>query len=334
MVFDLVAITNGENAINVLGQSSFTTATSATTQNGMKNPQGVSIDPQTHTLYVSDTNNHHVTVYDVTAITNGENATGVLGQANYTSGSAATAQNRMNTPNGALILPPPVYMVRTSPGVRILAAPFFHAPRSRASASTPTPTWTLTPPRTPTRSPSGPYRSLTPSRTPTITASPHFAASPTPAPPSVLQPAKSSGGGPVPLSIGTSGPSVAIATDPATNDEQSAIAYNQDSQEYLAVWRTWNGQFDIQARRVTAGGQPTGSAIPVFVGGGDQQDPSVAYGAGVYLVAWTDGSFIVGQLIAPDGALLGTWFNISAGSDANVSPSVDYNPVSGEFLVA
>jgi len=76
---DLV-IANGENAINVLGQTSFTAATGATSQSRMKNPQGVSIDPLTHTLFVADTSNHRVTVYDVTVITNGENATGVLGQ--------------------------------------------------------------------------------------------------------------------------------------------------------------------------------------------------------------------------------------------------------------
>lgn len=108
MVFDAAALTNGENAINVLGQTSFTAGTGATSQSRMKNPQGASIDPLTHALFVADTNNHRVTVYDVTAITNGENATGVLGQANFTSGSAATAQNRMSSPRGVTLLAQPV----------------------------------------------------------------------------------------------------------------------------------------------------------------------------------------------------------------------------------
>ncbi|MGH2620385.1 MAG: RHS repeat-associated core domain-containing protein [Anaerolineales bacterium] len=108
MVFDAAAITNGENAINVLGQTSFTAGTGATSQSRMRNPQGASIDPITHTLFVADTSNHRVTVYDVTAITNGENATGVLGQANFTSGSAATAQNRMSSPRGVSLVTVPV----------------------------------------------------------------------------------------------------------------------------------------------------------------------------------------------------------------------------------
>ncbi|MGH7908470.1 MAG: hypothetical protein ACRENW_01320, partial [Thermodesulfobacteriota bacterium] len=108
MVFDAAALTNGENAINVLGQTSFTAGTGATSQSRMKNPQGASIDPLTHTLFVADTGNHRVTMYDVTAITNGENATGVLGQANYTSGSAATAQNRMSSSRGVSLVTVPV----------------------------------------------------------------------------------------------------------------------------------------------------------------------------------------------------------------------------------
>jgi RHS repeat-associated protein len=104
MVFNVAAITNGEAAANVLGQASFTTATAATTQSGMRNPQGVVVDEELDRLFVADTNNHRVTLFDVASISNGENAIHVLGQANFTSGSSATAQNRLNAPSSLLIV--------------------------------------------------------------------------------------------------------------------------------------------------------------------------------------------------------------------------------------
>jgi len=104
MVFNVAAITNGEAAANVLGQASFTTATAATTQSGMRNPQGVVVDEELDRLFVADTNNHRVTLFDVASISNGENAIHVLGQANFTSGSSATAQNRLNAPSSLLVV--------------------------------------------------------------------------------------------------------------------------------------------------------------------------------------------------------------------------------------
>jgi RHS repeat-associated protein len=106
-VFDVAAITDGEAAINVLGQATFTTAAAATTQSGMRNPQGVVVDPGTNRLFVADSGNHRVTIYDVAAITNGENAINVLGQTAFGGGGAAVAQNRMSSPRSvALVVSP------------------------------------------------------------------------------------------------------------------------------------------------------------------------------------------------------------------------------------
>lgn len=113
LMFDTMALTDGENAVNVLGQAIFTTMVAATTQAGMRSPNGVAIDPVAHRLFVADTTNHRVTVYDVTAVTDGENAVNVLGQVNFTSGSAATTQGRMSSPRGVL-LPPADTLAATS----------------------------------------------------------------------------------------------------------------------------------------------------------------------------------------------------------------------------
>jgi DNA-binding beta-propeller fold protein YncE len=99
-VYDVTAITDGENATNVLGQPGFTTSAAATTQNGMNTPRGLAYDSSGTRLFVADNTNSRVLVYDVAAITDGENAANVLGQADFTSGSTADTQAGMNGPQG------------------------------------------------------------------------------------------------------------------------------------------------------------------------------------------------------------------------------------------
>ncbi len=98
-VYDVTAITNGEDAINVLGQATFTAGTAATTQAGMNVPQGVVYDSTGQRLFVAQSTGNRVTMYDLSdGITDGENATGVLGQAIFTANTAATTQAGMNVP--------------------------------------------------------------------------------------------------------------------------------------------------------------------------------------------------------------------------------------------
>lgn len=85
MVFDVASITNGENAVNVLGQTNFTTWTSGTTQSKLDFPTDVSFDNANQILFVSDANNFRVLTFDVASITNGENAVNVIGQEDFVS---------------------------------------------------------------------------------------------------------------------------------------------------------------------------------------------------------------------------------------------------------
>ncbi len=102
LVYDVTSISNGENAAYVLGQANFTSSTSATTQSGMASPDGVKVDGVNYRLFVSDSGNNRVLVYDVasTSITNGENAMNVLGQADFTSSAAGTTQSTLRGPAG------------------------------------------------------------------------------------------------------------------------------------------------------------------------------------------------------------------------------------------
>src|SRR5665213_2845495 len=110
LVFDVSTstIANGKNASYVLGQSAFTSNTSATTQNGLNDPEGLDFVATNQRLFVSDRHNNRVLVFDVatSTIANGENASYVLGQSGFTSNIAATSQNGLNGPFGGLAYDP------------------------------------------------------------------------------------------------------------------------------------------------------------------------------------------------------------------------------------
>ncbi|MBL0057865.1 MAG: hypothetical protein IPP35_01800 [Elusimicrobia bacterium] len=87
-------------ADNVLGQADFDSNGAAVAKARLSAPRGLAYDSAGQRLFVADYTNNRVIVYDVAAVTNGENAVGVLGQANFTTGTAATAQNRLRNPRG------------------------------------------------------------------------------------------------------------------------------------------------------------------------------------------------------------------------------------------
>jgi DNA-binding beta-propeller fold protein YncE len=82
-VFDVASITNGENAIAILGQLTFTSSSFDTTQSKMNGSQGMAYDAENDRLFVADRYNNRVMIFDVTTIDNGEDAVSVLGQANF-----------------------------------------------------------------------------------------------------------------------------------------------------------------------------------------------------------------------------------------------------------
>lgn len=70
MVFnvDPHVIANGENAAYVLGQADFVSSGTATTQSGLNKPDALMYDPGTHYVYVGDTQNNRVMVFDGTSL--------------------------------------------------------------------------------------------------------------------------------------------------------------------------------------------------------------------------------------------------------------------------
>ncbi len=102
LLFDTANITNGMSASYVLGQPDFISSTAATTQSGMNAPGRVAYDPVNNRLFVSEINNNRVLVFNVAAITNGMNASYVLGQPNFTSNNSVTTKNGMSWPAGMI----------------------------------------------------------------------------------------------------------------------------------------------------------------------------------------------------------------------------------------
>lgn len=101
LVFNLDSNNNlvDKTADFVLGQANFTSSTAATTQSGMNYPEGLYYDTAEQRLFVAEYNNTRVLVFNLSGgITNGMNASNVLGQANFTSNTEATTQNGFDTP--------------------------------------------------------------------------------------------------------------------------------------------------------------------------------------------------------------------------------------------
>ena len=103
MVFDLASgITNGMNASYVIGQSDFTTETPVASQAGLGNfyGQALAYDLADKRLFVMDSSHNRIMVYDLSGgITNGMNASYVLGQANFTDTTAGTSQSQLGDPS-------------------------------------------------------------------------------------------------------------------------------------------------------------------------------------------------------------------------------------------
>jgi DNA-binding beta-propeller fold protein YncE len=100
LMYDTSSISDGMAATRVLGQTTFTASGVNTTQAGLGRPIGLAYRSSDQTLFVSDRLNNRVLAYDVSTVTNGENATSVLGQTNFTTSTAGTTQAKFDIPYG------------------------------------------------------------------------------------------------------------------------------------------------------------------------------------------------------------------------------------------
>lgn len=100
LIFNTAIITNGMDAVNVLGQGNFITSNATTTQSGMSSPEDVAYDSVNDRLFVADRDNNRVLVFAALAITDGMDAVNVLGQSDFAANGTFTTQNGMSSPVG------------------------------------------------------------------------------------------------------------------------------------------------------------------------------------------------------------------------------------------
>lgn len=114
LVFDVASITDGEPAVNVLGQADFShnspnrgSAAGVTIQDGLYTPTYLAYDNVNSRLFVSDYGNNRVLVFDIASITDGEPAVNVLGQADFIHNSANQGgdptSTTLDTPTGVVL---------------------------------------------------------------------------------------------------------------------------------------------------------------------------------------------------------------------------------------
>ena len=86
LVFDTTAITNNMSASFVLGQANFgASSTLAASQNNFNVPTGLAYDSATKWLYIADTSNNRVMVFDTAVISTNMNALFVIGAPDFVS---------------------------------------------------------------------------------------------------------------------------------------------------------------------------------------------------------------------------------------------------------
>lgn len=94
-----VAFQNGQSASIVIGQSNFTSSYSGENQTGLAGPEGIAIDSKGD-VWISDSQNNRVLEF-VPPLFNGENASLVLGQENFSSyGCGAPTPSSVCDPQG------------------------------------------------------------------------------------------------------------------------------------------------------------------------------------------------------------------------------------------
>ncbi|MEZ0227871.1 MAG: Ig-like domain-containing protein [Planctomycetota bacterium] len=103
LVFNTTTLSNGMNASFVLGQATFTTSVAGTSATGMNQPAGVAVDPARNRLWVADTGNHRVLVFDTSTLSNGMSAAFVLGQSTFTTAASATTASGLNQPTSLAV---------------------------------------------------------------------------------------------------------------------------------------------------------------------------------------------------------------------------------------
>ena len=101
LVFSTIS-TNGQNALNVIGQPNFVSSSPALSQAGLAGPTGVEATSG-GTVYVADTNNNRIMIWTATIGSDGQSANLVLGQTWFYSNAEGVTNTSMSHPQDVMI---------------------------------------------------------------------------------------------------------------------------------------------------------------------------------------------------------------------------------------
>ena len=103
LVFDASHLASGMAASLVLGQSGFATSAAAATSSGLSDPAGLAYDAATGRLFVADSGNNRVLVFDASHLASGMAASLVLGQSDFIDDAPGSATNSLNNPSSLVV---------------------------------------------------------------------------------------------------------------------------------------------------------------------------------------------------------------------------------------
>lgn len=119
LIYNTIPTASNPAASVVVGQSTTTGSSSGTTSTTLSGPTGVDVT-STGRLVVADTNNNRVLIYASIPTSNGEAATNVVGQANFTSSTTGTTATTLNTPQSVAASSTGVLAVSDTQNSRVL----------------------------------------------------------------------------------------------------------------------------------------------------------------------------------------------------------------------
>jgi hypothetical protein len=114
----------------------------------------------------------------------------------------------------------------------------------------------------------------------------------------------------------------------AASDQQPALAWG--GSQFLAVWQTNLGSFDIHGVALSSAGTPIGASFAISSHAATQTNPAVVYSGTNFFVAWSDTrsnvSDIYGARVSPTGVVLDpSGIQLSSGTGAESNPTLSYD---------
>ncbi len=131
-----------------------------------------------------------------------------------------------------------------------------------------------------------------------------------------------------------------IAADYTIAQTNPSIAFDKNNQRFLVTWDSDTGQdINIYGQLVKTDGTPYGANFNISGTVDNRHNPVVAYDGTNqrFLVTWTEYNItddVYGRLVQADGTPYGDRFAISNADGNQNNPSVAYDGMTGEFLVA